>query len=686
MHKIYIIISLIFSIPFSGLAQDSRNGYWVPPYDTLRILVVYAELTNDPDDPVSVRGWEQGEIPPVPDYLFDYQLPAGKEPEGVITRYYHQASFGKYIVLADYYPEIISIDFKQVKGNGFDQVIERLMEVSGGDIITSHGYSVNAHDFDRISTSSHGQLKPLEADSYIDMFMIIWRVNSKITTTMGAGYCYPSKRNYTMGEMKGMNSSSSFVMKDFHGYTTLRHEFSHLLLGGNNFHTGGAGAGTKTFMSSAGGYAMLSSWDKFSLVYNSFDRRRLGWKHPENQFMISARDPLTGNEMNGDLKYDQSFENAAGEFILRDFVEYGDAIRIELPYLRTSSDKVHRQWLWLENHQRPEGFIDHDKSSSKGIYAYIQVGKEELTGPSTFRGNCNYTWPLSAFGNYDYQVNEANEDAITGDEFRNPFTGYNNLIRGAYDRGEKDGKILRDESLFAKNLKFNGEYLDSSVYKYMTYPMLGTSLDAFLPGQEIGIDRNPAAVPLLTWQTGYSQRRGASPAVHDNRIIHLNGLSVKILEQLPDGNVRVGIQWDEREVGRDVRWCGNIQLHEDLVMNKGVRVQIDHGLTPQKPSNPLILNGNSVFSDPSSFTLNPGSSMEMDKKSRLILENGSSLELSEGSNLIMDRGSRIIISDSCNLKIHPGANISGKGRIYLSGDSSTDFDQESVQVRFRTLK
>jgi len=324
-------ITLILILLFSGFvvwAQESRQGYWLPPVDTLRIFIVYAEVSNDPDDPVSVNGWEEKEMPPDPDYLFDYQLVPGQEPEAVITRYYHQASFGRYVVLGDYYPDLISIDYGQLRGNGFDQVIEKIVKNTPDDIVSRHGFSINEGDFDLLSTSSYGKPKTFTSDSYIDMVMVIWRVNSKITTTMSAGFCVPGKRNFSIGDMMGTNSHSTFVMKDYTGYTIVRHEFSHLLLGGNNFHTGGSGAGTKTFMSSAGGYAMLSSWDKSSPVYNAFDRRRMGWKNPENQFQISARDPLSGNERDGDLSYGQEFENGSGEFILRDFVGTGDAIRI----------------------------------------------------------------------------------------------------------------------------------------------------------------------------------------------------------------------------------------------------------------------------------------------------------------------------------------------------------------------
>ena len=100
-------------------------------------------------------------------------------------------------------------------------------------------------------------------------------------------------------------------------------------------------------------------------------------------------------------------------------------------------------------------------------------------------------------GNYDLLIDEEKELYLVNEGSENPFTGYNNLILGAWDLKERDGIIYRDELFVAKNMKVNGEFLDSSAYNYLTYPLFGTAMDAFLPGNSIGIDQNPAAVPLL---------------------------------------------------------------------------------------------------------------------------------------------------------------------------------------------
>lgn len=681
--------TLSFLLLISGMdihSQDSRSGYWFPVKDTLRILLVYAELVNDPNDPGNIRGWGAGTIPPDPGNLFDHQLMPGVEPQGFITKYYYQASFGKYIVLADHYPEIVSIDYSKVRGRGFDQVLNIMESNDADDIITEHGYSVNNGDFDFISTSNIGRPKKTEPDSLIDIVMVRWRVNSKITKDFSAGFCFPRKKMYTMKAMKGMNSSSYFVNSDYTQYSIILHEFSHLLLGGNNFHTGGAGAGTKTFMSDVGGYAMLSSYLRSSPVYCSFDRRRLGWKHPDHEFQISARDPLNRTEIDADLSYGQEFSHGSNEFILRDFVQTGDAIRVELPYLNIYSEEVNKQWLWLENHQKVNGNIDHEKNTRKGLYAYIQVGKETLSGSGTFRGNCNYTWPVSAFGNFDFLVNEETRDYLVNDSLSNPFTGYNNLILGAYDLKDHDELIYRNEVFLAKNIKFNGTYPDSSNFNYQTYPLFGTSMDAFQPGDKIGIERNPAAVPVLTYRTsGSPSTRPRLPVLSDNRMIHLNGISVEFLEQLPDGSIKLRIRWDDNHIGRDVRWCGNIHLHESLEIDKKVRLLLDLGLTPQKPKDPILFKGQQIFADSSSLVLQPGSNLVLGKKSRLVVDNGSTLILLEGSEIEIGPRARIIIEPGARIRTSDGASIKGRGIIILKEGAAAMISKDSsLAARIKT--
>ena len=136
IYQPILALSLLFLIGEGVGGQDSRNGYWFPARDTIRILIIYAEMLNDPDDPGDIRGWKAASLPPDPLYLFDHELRPGVEPKGFLTKYYHQASFGKYIVLADYYPGMVSLDYNTTTDRGFDQVMNFVSSTNENDIIT----------------------------------------------------------------------------------------------------------------------------------------------------------------------------------------------------------------------------------------------------------------------------------------------------------------------------------------------------------------------------------------------------------------------------------------------------------------------------------------------------------------------------------------------------------------------
>ena len=123
-----LLLCLLLPALLTVRCQDSRNGYWLPTRGTIRIFLVYAEALNDPEEPGTVAGWEPGKLPPDPDYFFDHELKHGQQPRGIMTRYYYQASFGQFLLLADYYPELVSVDFNEMTGNGFRQVLDTIMQ------------------------------------------------------------------------------------------------------------------------------------------------------------------------------------------------------------------------------------------------------------------------------------------------------------------------------------------------------------------------------------------------------------------------------------------------------------------------------------------------------------------------------------------------------------------------------
>ena len=46
---ITLLVGLMTQVTYAYSGQDSRNGNWNPAQGTLKVLVVFAEVTGDPD-------------------------------------------------------------------------------------------------------------------------------------------------------------------------------------------------------------------------------------------------------------------------------------------------------------------------------------------------------------------------------------------------------------------------------------------------------------------------------------------------------------------------------------------------------------------------------------------------------------------------------------------------------------
>jgi hypothetical protein len=100
-------------ITYSAIA-DSRNGCTLSPRGTIRILVILCEVNytapipGDPTPPTGNTHWHSGSLPDWADNTttgvdkaFDINIPTGSA-NGIITKYFQQASFGQLNVIADY--------------------------------------------------------------------------------------------------------------------------------------------------------------------------------------------------------------------------------------------------------------------------------------------------------------------------------------------------------------------------------------------------------------------------------------------------------------------------------------------------------------------------------------------------------------------------------------------------------
>lgn len=672
---LFLLLSLLFfgkglqAQPYEGV--DTRNGWQMPPYGRLHMLVIFAEINFDSTfgrlDPCKPEGtwrWKAGELPRWKDKLVSPD-PKG---QGFMTRYFRQASFGKFEVTGDYVDTIVTVnisDIRNPQGRVITQepfgdrmyrgsVIRKLNEMD--KIPMAYGSKIE--DFDNWTLrQGAGKAKVQEPNEQYDIVMLVFRNIHVRNLGNHSGFV----KNGNIGSINGRQSDmySIFRTSDVLPQVIMRHEFSHMLYGGNNFHTAAAGVGARTWMPSVGGWSNMSAAGSCSKVWNAWDRERLGWQNPKNKFLISARCGNLQKEINGALSYGQ--EMCDDVVILRDFVTTGDAIKIELPHL---PDSKLPQFLWLENHQRPKGFIDHDKTLLPGLYAYIQAGKEIKKESSAYRGNNNYIYPLVGIGNYDFSYDWEKKSMHLDSKRSNPLTGHHFLMQQPFDQNG-DGLIRlttdvnpRSEYIMAESLSVDGRWMPKDYFSYKKYPVFGTLDVAFRPEKhsKIGISHNPPAVPLYTHASPGGPRKG------DNRKIYLNGLSVEVLRQDSAGNLYLKVRWDDFAIKQDLRWCGHVVLKEKLKLRPQKKITLDQGTSPQLNKSVQTLNGEHVFAEPTIMELEAGSNLHLMKRSSILVKKGSGLLIRKGAKVVLDKKAVVRFEKGSYLYIEKGATLVFNGR------------------------
>lgn len=684
IKRFFLLVGFIFLINNAFSQITSRNGYYFPSTGTIRVLLVFAEVTGYAWDTSPSTEWPAGQLPLNADDYFDPTYTGPGSINGFMTDYFYNASFGDLIILGDYVDQIFSIDQASLSGTGDDQVFAWLNGLPGSDITTHSGYSFN-NDFDNFTTNTTpGALKTAAPDNYIDVVIIMWRTNSNISTTDNSGSVNLSPKVTTVKSKNGFMGWGRFISYNSNGKGTLRHEFSHGLYGSNSMHNAGPNHGTRTFISPAGGYSNMGGYDRVFEGVNAWDRNRMGWKTAGTTNYIHALCPVTLTEANSDLVYNGSFPCASGEFILRDFVTYGDAIRIKLPNLQADNLDVRSQWIWIENHQSVVTDFDITSPSPKGIYMYYQVGKDDLTD---FGGPNNYTNPINAYGNFDVTIDEATTNLIINTTKANPLSGYHLWMSPSFDTNDDDIIIserytdadgdgsIHNEHYFPSGVIVDGVSWPASNFRAGLWPQYGTVYDGFTAGRKITMSSNPSTSSIYTYET-IEDGVNATAKTTDNRVIRLNNLSIEVVEQLGDGSVKVKIKYDDYIVTNSIRWCGNIALHDKLYPQSTSIITLDRGLVPTRPNVPLVFAGEKIFTDPTILTLRSGSETIMSNTSKFQVINQSTIVADGGSVLTMNNSSNINLIDESWLIAETNSNITLNTNSYITID-----DGATMQIK-----
>lgn len=666
--------------PAEKPVQRSEHGWYLAPYGTIRVLVLFAEIDWDEDrskdpQPEGSKLWPKGQLPTWKDDLFDpHPLPL---PRTEVSRYYHDISLGQYTMLGDYVDHLFVLRQSEHKTIGNAHGINRIVITEANKLPglrTKNGFSVA--DFDMWKRGGRPgmpkELGPDDPHSY-DHIMVILR-NS--TLTHGQGSVDPG----SSGKLFGYESDSQSRFGAMNGlpFEILKHEFNHMLLGGNNFHSGGGNGAMfqSYFISLQGGWSTMGAASSSLLTCTAWDRDRLGWKPEGAIHRIRARDGA-GREVDSDL---DPVAGDTGIFVLRDFVTTGDVLRIRMPFL---PEEGYQQWLWVENH------LGHQRNGSPtdrfhweleqdciapiepGLFMMMQVDREDREGQNIFGGHADYLRPVLANGNYDFSLRG---DTLRGscpfggttfpfrmdERWANPLTGNHEQELPVYDRNG-DGVVQRNEHWIPRaRVRKSRIEADGVFYGHPDHAFRMSG------NRKLGMGTNPSSANMLTLvSSGVNDtyKRGL-PNV---RTIYLNGISVELLGMAPNGDATVRVRHNDVLVDRDVRWAADSIVLPPLrgsdgaalVLSERRTLLLDRSRTPTRIDAPEEFGGRTWFSDPTTFVVSPGARMRLRTRSTLDLRNGSTLHLMPGSVLEVRGKARLKVDGSSRIVLHTGARAEG---------------------------
>ena len=663
----------------------SHHGWKLTTHGTIRVLLVFVEVAyEDPAKGGPAGGnaeWPSGQLPVWKDEVFDpFPLPM---PRGEVTRYYHDISLGRFQVLGDYIDTIITIHESEVgphrNGHATGSMAAKAMNLHRSELRTKHGFSVADFDLWKRSAGEGMPKEPGPDDPHrFDHVMFISR-NGALHPNTG------STDGSSPGRIYGYESDSQSRFGSGGGlpFEILKHEFNHLLLGGNNFHSGGGNAaGFKSFLNCVqGGWSMMGAASSSLLTCTAWDRDRLGWVPEGAQHRIRARDP-GGREVDGDL---DPMAGDTGVFILRDMVTTGDALRIRMPFI---AEGRYPQWLWVENHQ------GHQRNGSPtdrfhwewsdrciapiepGLFMVMQIEREQKEGIGVYEGNADYLRPIPANGSWDFRLrgdtirkacpfNGASIPFHMDDAAANPLTGNHEQELPVFDRNG-DGLVQRGEHWVPGTRVRNGREEAQGVF-------FGRPEHAFRMNgkRKLGMGTNPSSANILTLvATGTRPSFGRdAPNV---RTIHLNGISVELLAMNEKGDATVRVRNDDTLIDEDVRWCADTIVlsplrgrdGNSLTLSPRCTLLLDRSGTPTRTHAPDPVNGEIWFSGVTRLFVEPGAHILVDERATLELERGSELYLRPGSHLRFGRKARLKIHDGSHILVHDMDQLKGAAKTF----------------------
>lgn len=468
----------------------------------------------------------------------------------------------------------------------------------------------------------------------------------------------------------------------------LTHELGHSLFGGNNFHTSGGNHRGSTesmpWMNIQGGYGLMGAAHSGLVSCNGYERWRMHWKHAGSPYYISAHNISNNMYVNSDIKK----EDGTKWFLLRDFVTYGDAVRIKMPY--KDSTITPNQYIWLEFHNVGNNnkldFLQYSNSDSclysgtPGIYAYYQIGRDVLESENRYdiwdivnRDNLRI---ISNEGYWDYTRHIMERDTSFDctqwnwvpdyytPDYSNAFCGYNDqekfIVPEDYDTDL--GSIFDDPDDIQERVMSNKIAQGDTVKHSLSF--LGDSLDAFSSHRKINMGTNPSTCNAKTYysyntSTSFPMRLAFNKnSQYNNATTYLTGLSIEMIPRPDSVTYLVKIRWDDYDIVDDARWTGKIALKgtERVNLTRGHDITLAQNRTPAQQIRDSV---SGYFAAPTKLTCEAGSHFTQQPHSTLLLTERSRFVLDSAATYHLGDSAQILVQGASTFTISKGADFTG---------------------------
>lgn len=701
--------------------RNSWDGWMINPtshFNCLNIFInIIYDVTSGPDIPAngswSASNIEGINVDTIP-YLLDYMdtIYNSNNLHGLVTRMYGESSFNNLQICGDFV--VVNIKESTIIGPNNNQfnyiniikaVLSYINERGGLSTIYHHD-NIQYYDYE-----NNGKI-------FFTNILIRNITKDYGGINEGSGYGNTGIPSNTKIKVDGIERSFNFGTRQCVGSGDISknpknifvHEIAHSFFGSNAFHTsGGNHRGSSEpmpFISIQGGHGLMGNSGSGLVSCNGYERWRMHWQHPSNSTVgswIVAR-----SRFNFAINSDIQKSDGSKSFWLRDFVTYGDVIRIKLPY--KDSDDASNQYIWIENHQGcSHGKLDSLQYANEsacrpqdasGVYMYYQVGRDVLSGPSNVvydskerdnlrvipaEGYWNYTvHQLNPSDSYNMQcINWHQHDYYTSRDDANPFCGTHDQ-ESQYSIPEGSSNITLDMTRPMWRKTIGDIVIDSLASS-------GDASDAFKSHRTINMGTNPSTCNAKAF---YNNNNGSSPNSilvpsancqnRNNLTTYLTGLSIEVIPQ-SNGTARVNVRWDDYDIRNDARWTGRIVLKETAILDTGCNILLLQNRTPAQVTRDDISGyfaptTTMICESGSNFVQQYASEVRLIEKSSLVLEGGCRYEVGNGASLVIDSTASLVLNAGDSLIVKGGGYVLVKNCGNLIYNGGTIFLQDAASV------